>query len=267
MTITWADLEALAQAHLTPLLLRVVLALIIFIVGRQIARIVLRVIDRVMERSRLEVSLRKFFHDVAYAAMLVAVIVAALDTLGVETTAVIAVLGAMGLAIGLALQGSLSNFAAGVMLIALRPYKVGDLVAIDKYTGSVDAIKVFHTVLTTADYREVTIPNALIIAKPIENLTRLGRRRVDLVVCVAHSSDLRRVRDLLEQVVAADPRIQAAPATTIDIAEITDTSVKLHLRPWTSVESYAHVAADAMERIKDTMTAAALPFTVALAGT
>ncbi len=267
MDLTWADLESLADAHLVPLVLRVVIALIIFIAGRQVARLVLRVLDRIMERSRMDVSLRKFFGDVAYAVMLAAVIIAALDTLGVQTTAIIAMLGAAGLAIGLALQGSLSNFAAGVMLIVLRPYKVGDLVMIDKYLGRVDAIKVFHTVVVTADHREVTIPNAQIIAKPIENLSALGRRRVDLVVCVAQSSDLHRVRQLLEGVVLADQRIQQAPPPSIDIAEITDASVKLYLRPWTTVDNYARVAADTMERVKQTMEAAELKYTVALQGT
>jgi small conductance mechanosensitive channel len=264
MNITWADFEAFAQAHLVPLGLRIVVALVIFIAGRQIARIVLRALDRLMERSRMDVSLRKFLGDVAYAVLIVSVIIAALDTLGVKTTAVIAVLGAAGLAIGLALQGSLSNFAAGVMLIVLRPYKVGDLVMVGKYLGRVEAIKVFHTIIITADHREVTIPNAQVIAQPIENLTVLGRRRVDLVVSVAQSSDLHRVRQLLEGVVLADQRIQQAPPPTIDIAEITDASVKLYLRPWTSVENYTKVAADTMERIKDTMEAAQLKYTVAV---
>jgi small conductance mechanosensitive channel len=267
MYLTWADFEAFAEAHLAPLGLRIVVALIIFIAGRQISRIVLRALDRFMERSRMDVSLRKFIGDLAYAVLLVSVIIAALDTLGVKTTAVIAVLGAAGLAIGLALQGSLSNFAAGVMLIVLRPYKVGDLVAIDKYIGRVEAIKVFHTVLITSDHREVTVPNSLIIAKPIENLTVLGRRRVDLVVSVAQSSDLHRVRQLLEGVVLADQRIQQAPPPTIDIAEITDASVKLHLRPWTTVENYTKVSTDIMERIKETMEAAELKYTVAVAAT
>jgi len=267
MNITWADLEAFAQAHLVPLGLRLLVALIIFIAGRQIARIILRALDRFMERSNMDVSLRKFVGDLAYAVLLVSVIIAALDTLGVKTTAVIAVLGAAGLAIGLALQGSLSNFAAGVMLIVLRPYKIGDIVMIDKYMGRIEAIKVFHTVIITADNREVTIPNAQIIAKPIENLTVLGRRRVDLVVSVAQSSDLHRVRQLLEGVVLADQRIQHTPAPAIDIAEITDASVKLYLRPWTSVENYTKVAADTMERIKQTMEAAQLKYSVALAPT
>jgi|SRR5688572_17795080 len=267
MEITWADVEAFAEAHLVPLGLRIVVALIIFIAGRQISRILLRALDRFMERSRMDVSLRKFLGDLAYAVLLISVIIAALDTLGVKTTAVIAVLGAAGLAIGLALQGSLSNFAAGVMLIVLRPYKVGDLVMINKYMGRVEAIKVFHTVVVTGDHREVTIPNAQIIAQPIENLTVLGRRRVDLVVSVAQSSDLHRVRQLLEGIVLADQRIQQAPAPSIDIAEITDASIKLYLRPWTNVENYTKVAADTMERIKDTMEAAQLKYTVAMAPT
>src|SRR5687768_4511888 len=174
MDLTWADLESLADAHLVPLVLRVVIALIIVIAGRQVARLVLRVLDRIMERGRMDVSLRKFFGDVAYAVMLAAVIIAALDTLGVQTTAIIAMLGAAGLAIGLALQGSLSNFAAGVMLIVLRPYKVGDVVVIGKHLGRVDAIRVFHTLMITADHRQVIIPNGGIIAAPSENLTVLG---------------------------------------------------------------------------------------------
>lgn len=267
MTITWADVEAFADAHLAPLALRIVIALLILVVGRQVSRLVVWALERLMERSRIDASLRKFLCDLAYATLIVSVIIAALDTLGVETTAVIAVLGAMGLAVGLALQGSLSNFAAGVMLIVLRPYRVGDLVAIDKFTGRVEAIKVFHTVIITADHREVTIPNGQIIAKPIENLTSLGHRRVDLVVSVAQSSDLRRVRELLEGVVLADPRIRKTPAPTIEVAEITDTSVKLYLRPWTSVENYASVATDTMERVKETMEAAQLKYSVALQGT
>jgi small conductance mechanosensitive channel len=264
MHITWADFEAFAQAHLVPLALRILVALIIFIAGRQISRFILRALDRFMERSRMDVSLRKFIGDLAYAVLLVSVIIAALDTLGVKTTAVVAVLGAAGLAIGLALQGSLSNFAAGVMLIVLRPYKVGDLVGMRGYIGRVEAIKVFHTVVVTADHREVTIPNGQIIAHPIENLSTLGRRRVDLVVSVAQSSDLHRVRQLLEGIVLADKRIQQAPAPTIDIAEITDASVRLHLRPWTSVENYTKVATETMERIKQTMEAAELKYSVAL---
>lgn len=264
MQLSWDDVRHFAELHIVPLGLRLIVALIVFFIGRFLARAVVKGFQRVMERSKLDVSLRKFLSDLVYAVSLVAVVIAALDTLGVETTAVIAVLGAAGLAIGLALQGSLSNFAAGVMLIVLRPYKIGDLVTIGKYLGRVEAIKVFHTVLVTGDYREVTIPNGQIIIAPIENLTILGRRRVDLVVSVNQSTDLHRVRQLLESVVLADKRVQAAPPPTIDVAEITQESVKLYLRPWTTVEHFAQVQTDTMEKIKSTMESSGLKFSVAL---
>jgi len=265
MDVTAADLEAFARAHLIPLALDIVVALVIFVVGRQVAKVVGRGLDRIMERSRFDESVRKFLRDVAYAVMIVAVLIASLDAVGVRTTAVVAVLGAAGLAIGLALQGSLSNFAAGVMLIILRPYKVGDLVTIGKYLGKVDAIRVFQTIMITLDNREVTIPNGQIITQPIENLTVLGRRRVDLVVSVAQATEISQVRSLLESVIAADARIQQSPPPTIDIAEITDAGVKLHFRPWTSVENYSKVASDTMERIKAAMETAQLKYSVALA--
>jgi small conductance mechanosensitive channel len=264
MDFTVADFEAFARTHLLPLGLKLLVALAIFIVGRQLAKVILRTIDRMMERSDFDVSLRKFLGDVAYAVMLVAVVIAALDALGVQTTAVVAVLGAAGLAIGLALQGSLSNFAAGVMLIVLRPYKVGDLVAIGKYIGRVEVIRVFQTILITLDHRQVTIPNGQIIAQPIENLTTLGRRRLELIVSVGQATDLGEVRRLLESVLAADARIEQSPPATIDIAEITDTGVKLHMRPWTSVENYMKVASDTMEGVKSAMETAKLKYSVSL---
>ncbi len=264
MTLSLEYFQHLAEVYLLPFGLRIVIALTVFIAGRIVARALVRGFHKVMERSKIDISLRKFLGDLVYAIGLVAVVIASLDSLGIETTAVVAVIGAAGLAIGLALQGSLSNFAAGVMLIVLRPYKVGDLVTIGKYLGRVEAIKVFHTVLVTGDYREVTIPNAQIIAQPIENLTVLGRRRLDLVVSVNQASNLKEVRALLESVVVGDKRVATAPPPTIDVAEITDSAVKLHLRPWTTVEHFSQVATDTMEKIKATMESSGLKFSVTL---
>lgn len=256
--------EHIADVYLLPLGLRLLIAVLIFFIGRALARGLLRAFDRVMESSQLDVSLRKFLRDILYAIMLVAIVIAALDAVGVETTAVIAVLGAAGLAIGLALQGSLSNFAAGVMLIVLRPYKVGDLVVIGKYLGRIEVIKVFHTVLITEDNREITIPNGKVIAHEIENLTALGRRRVDLIVSILDVTDLARVKQLLESTVLADKRILAAPPPQIEVAEVTHTGVKLHLRPWTAGDTYEEVAAATMERVRDTLAASNMKFTVVL---
>ena len=264
MNETLEYLRHFGELYLLPLGLRLLLAALVFLLGRAIARALMRAFDRAVETSRLDVSLRKFLHDIVYAAMLVAVVIAALDIVGIETTAVIAVIGAAGLAIGLALQGSLSNFAAGVMLIVMRPYKITDLVVLGKYVGRVEAIKVFHTILITADYREVIIPNGQIIGHPIENLTTLGRRRVDFLVNVSDVSDLKRVKQLLADTVASDTRIAAAPPPVIDVAEITEGGVKLHVQPWTTIEHYHDVATETMERLRETMTGAGLRFTVLL---
>ena len=263
MTIHWSDVELFARTYLLPLGMNILLAIAIFIVGRWISRSVLRLLDKLMERGRVDVSLRKFLGDVAYAVLLVVTIIAALDTAGVKTTAVVAVLGAAGLAIGLALQGSLSNFAAGVMLIVLRPYKVGDQVTIGKYLGRVDAIRVFQTILITADNREITIPNGQIIAAPIENMTVLGRRRIDLVVTIPHPVDLPQVRKLLETAVTSDDRFEKA-MPSVQVAEVTDAGVKLWLRPWTRHDDYAEVSTAAMEKIRSTLEQANLKYSVAL---
>jgi len=221
-----AYIRGFTTEYLEPIGLRILVALSIFFFGRWIARALQRGLDRFMERGRVDVSLRKFLNSITYSVLLVAVAIASLDAMGIKTTAVVAVLGAAGLAVGLALQGSLSNFAAGVMLILLRPLKVGDVVVIGKYLGRIDAIKVFQTIMVTADNREITIPNGQIIAAPIENLSVLGRRRIDLVVTVTHgpTSELAAIKQILER-----------------------------------------VAADTMEKLKDSFGAAGVKYTVALA--
>jgi len=262
-------LREFSAEYLEPFGLRIILALVVFIVGRWIARALLRGLERVMERSNVDVSLRKFLHDVSYAILLVAIVIAALDTVGVKTTAVVAVLGAAGLAVGLALQGSLSNFAAGVMLIILRPYKINDLVVIGKYLGRVDAIKVFNTILITGDNREVTIPNGQIIAAPIENLTVLGRRRVDFVITMEHgpTSGLAAIKQVLERVAADDARVHKEPKASIDVAEITDANVKINFRPWVSAGDHGMVAAETMEKLQSQLASVSTKYTVALAPT
>jgi small conductance mechanosensitive channel len=263
MSITSDDLHAFADNYLLPFGMRVLVALAVFVLGRWVARMLTRVIDGVMARSHVDVSLRKFLGDVLYAAFVVVIIVASLDSLGVKTTAVVAALGAAGLAVGLALQGSLSNFAAGVMLIVLRPYKVNDLVTIGKYLGRVDAIKVFNTILITGDHREITIPNGQIITQPIENLTVLGRRRVDLVVTVNQVVDVAEIRAALLDAIR-DDRIHTEPAAEIAVAEVTEATTKLYVRPWTSSNDYGPVSTDAIVRIKRALEAKNLKFAIAM---
>src|SRR5258705_2198479 len=222
MDLTWDDVGAFAEKWVLPIAIRLLIALSIFYIGRAVARLLVKTAQRVMDRSQLDVALLKFLSDLIYAVLRVAVVTAALDTVGIETTAVIAVLGAAGLAIGLALQGSLSNFAAGVMIIVLRPYKVGDTVVIGKYSGRVEAIKVFHTVVITVDHREIIIPNGKIIADPIETGTALGTRRIDIKVSVPHGTNLHDARQWLEAAARTDTRVHATPPPAVDLAEVTE---------------------------------------------
>jgi small conductance mechanosensitive channel len=256
MTVSLDDVRHFAETYVLPFGVKLLMGVAIFVIGRWMSRLILRGFDRVLERSRVDVSLRKFLGDMAYAALFVVVVLAALDTIGVKTTALIAVLGGAALAVGLALQGSLSNFAAGVMLIVLRPYKVNDWVTIGKYTGRVDAIRVFNTVLITGDSREITIPNGQIIGQPIENLSVLGQRRVDLIVNVPPATDLGALRRVLMDVLTKDTRIATTPPITIDVGEITEGGVKLLLRPWTTASDHFRVMVEIMERAQQAMIAA-----------
>jgi small conductance mechanosensitive channel len=262
--LTVDSVQSFARSYLLPLGTKIIIAILVFFIGRWLARLLVRGLARLMDRSSVDVSLAKFLSDVLYAVLLVAVVTASLDTVGIHTTAVVAVLGAAGLAIGLALQGSLSNFAAGVMLIVLRPYRVGDQVVIGKHVGRVDAIKIFHTFLVCDDNREVIIPNGQIIAAPIENMTTRGTRRVDLAVSIASSADVRQTRQLLEAVLLSDRRVLPTPRPTVDLVEVTEIATKLVMRPWTVTDDFRELVPDLIERVRDTLEAQQLKFSIQL---
>lgn len=267
MNVTWPQLRDYAEQHLLPLAGQVGLAVAMFVIGRWVARLLVRGVSTMMERGDMDVSLRKFLGDVLYAILLVAVVTVTLDTVGIHTTAVVAVIGAAGLAVGLALQGSLSNFAAGVMIIVLRHYRVGDVVVIGKYTGKVEAIKVFHTVLVTSDNRQVLIPNGQVITGPIENLTVLGRRRIDVRVEVAPGANLHQVIELVEGAVLADDRIHAKPAPKLELAEIARDKLVLHMRPWTDADDQGAVSTALLERAGTALAGAGVEHAIAIVGT
>lgn len=270
LPLSFADARALFDEYVVPFVIHLALALLIFWFGRMVVRMLARGFDRVLERGKVDVSLRKFLGDIVYSAMLVAVAIPSLDMLGVKTTALVAVLGAAGLAIGLALQGALSHFAAGVLLIVLRPYKVGDVVKLGVLAGRVDAIRVFSTVIITPNNHEISIPNAQVIAQPIENYTARGTRRIELVIGIAAraeiadpSATLVRVRALVADALAADARILAAPAPAVDLAGGSDVGFRLIARPWVAAEHYADVVAATIDRLRAALGGAGLVFTIA----
>jgi small conductance mechanosensitive channel len=230
--------------------IRIAIALAIFVVGRWIASLVTKMVKRAMAKANVEETLLKFLGNLIYYVLLVAVVIATINQLGIQTTSLLAVLGAAGLAVGLALQGSLSNFAAGVMIVGFRPYKVGDFIEAGGVNGVVEAVQIFTTVMRTGDNKKIIVPNSQIMAGEITNFSANPTRRVDLVAGCGYDDDLDKVRGVLEDILAKDERILPDPAPTIAVSELADSSVNFVVRPWVNSGDYWGVYFDVTEQIK-----------------
>jgi len=230
--------------------LQVLAAVIIIVVGRWVARLVTNMVGRLMRRSHVEETLTKFVENLCFIGLLTFVIIAALNTLGIETASLAVVIGAAGLAIGLALQGSLANFAAGVILIIFKPFKVGDYIEAGGKAGSVQEIQIFNTILNSPDNIRIIIPNSQVTGSSISNYTTTGKRRLDLVVRVSYESDLKQAKQLLQEIVGADSRVLPEPAPTVAVAELGDSSVNFVVRPWVNTGDYWDLKFDLTEKIK-----------------
>ncbi len=231
--------------------LKLIAAIVVFLIGKMVANWVKKLVARVMNKSGLDPIIVGFSSSIAYIAMMAFVIVAALGQLGIQTTSFIAILGAAGLAIGLALQGSLANFAAGFLMIIFRPFKVGDYIEGGGVSGTVQAIHIFTTTLTTPDNKTIIVPNANIGNNNITNYSTQATRRVDLTVGVAYDADLREVRSILEDIVSKDERILKDPAHQIAVSELADNSVNFVFRLWVTSADYWDVFFDANETVKN----------------
>ncbi len=248
--------------YLIPWSIKIVSALLIFIIGRWIAKAIVRFVEKLMMRSKLDAMLVAFIGNIAYVLLLAVVILATLEQLGVETTSALAILGAAGLAIGLALQSSLSNFAAGVMLIMFRPFKVGDYVEAAGNAGIVESIAIFSTVMRTGDNREVTIPNGQIYGSTIINYSARETRRIDMIFSIGYDDDIRKAKSIIEEVLNAEERILEEPAPTIMLMELGASSVDIAVRPWVKSSDYWNVRAFLLEEIKTRFDASgiSIPF-------
>jgi small conductance mechanosensitive channel len=231
--------------------LKVIAAVAIFIIGRWVAMLVRRIVRRVMERARVESIITGFVSSIAYIALLAFVVIAALGTLGIQTTSFIAILGAAGLAIGLALQGSLANFAAGFLMIIFRPFKVGNFIEGAGVAGIVEEIQIFTTTLKTPDNKIIIVPNAKLAGDNITNYSALETRRVDMTVGVAYDADLSHVKKVLNDIISQDNRILAEPASQVVVTELADSSVNFVVRVWTQTADYWGVKCDMTETIKN----------------
>lgn len=229
---------------------RIIAALAIFVVGRWVAKFLKRLIEKMMARGHVDQTLISFVANLSYIAMLAFVIIAALGKLGIQTASFIAILGAAGLAIGLALQGSLANFAAGVLMIIFRPFKVGDFIDAAGVTGTVEKIEVFTTTLKTPDNKIIIIPNANVSADNITNITANPTRRIDFVFGVGYDDDIDKVKQIIQEVLATDDRILKDPPATIGLVELADSSVNFTVRPWVNTGDYWSVYFDINEKMK-----------------
>jgi len=227
-----------------------VTAIAIFLIGRIVVRFLTRGMRKIMEQQDVDKTLVSFASNFVGMVLLAFVIIAAIGALGVQTTSFIAVLGAAGLAIGLALQGSLSNFASGVLIVLFRPYKVGDWIEAAGVSGSVEEVQILTTVLKTGDNKQVIVPNSQIMNSIITNYSANDTRRIDMIVGVSYDDDLDQVRKTLEELVAADDRVLDDPACTIAVSELADSSVNFIVRPWTATADYWGLKLDLTEAIK-----------------
>jgi len=225
-------------------------AIAIFIIGKWIAKLITNGIKKALEKSNTDITLIKFLGDLSYFGLLILVIIAALGTLGVDTTSFAAIIAAAGLAVGFALQQNVSNFGAGIVILFLRPFKVGDFVEAGGATGVIDAIGIFNTTLKTGDNKIVIVPNSNIIGNNIVNYSREAIRRIDLVIGVGYEDDLKLVKETLQEIVNSDERILKDPAPAVALGELADSSVNFNVRPWVKSEDYWAVRSDLLERIK-----------------
>jgi len=230
--------------------LSIVTALLVFVIGKWVCSIVKNVAAKVMVRSKVEATLVDFLSSILYWLLYMMVVIAALGQLGVKTGSFVAVVGAAGLAVGLALQGSLSNFASGVMIMIFRPFKVGHFIDAGGVAGVVKEIQIFNTVLTSGDNKVIFVPNSGITNGSITNFSAMDTRRVDLVFGVGYDDNLDEVKKMIEDVISSDERVLKDPAPTIAVGELGDNSVNFFIRPWTKTEDYWGVYFSLTENLK-----------------
>ncbi|EFH73871.1 MULTISPECIES: small-conductance mechanosensitive channel MscS [Vibrio] len=233
----------------------VISAILILFIGNLVVKGVAGSVANVLKKKEMDKAVVEFIHGLVRYTLFIIVLIAALSRIGVQTASVVAVIGAAGLAVGLALQGSLSNFAAGVLIVAFRPFKSGDYVEIGGVAGSVDSIQIFQTVLKSPDNKMVVVPNSAVIGGAITNYSRHETRRVDMVIGVSYKSDLQKTKRVLRETLEKDPRILKDPDMTIGVLTLADSSINFVVRPWCKTSDYWAVYFDSMQAIKEALDA------------
>ncbi len=247
----WATVQQMVATHA----LKVVAGLAILLFGWLLAKLIRAITEKILLRSKIEPTVVSFVKHLTYYTLLAFVLVAALNQFGVQTASMIAVMGAAGLAVGLALQGALSNFAAGILLIIFRPFRVGDFVSGGGVQGTVTEIGILTSELDSVDNRKLVVPNAKMMGDSIINFTCNGTRRVDLVVGVSYETNLARAREVILDVMRSDQRVLESPEPSVGVLELADSSVNLAVRPWTAAANYWDVYFGMLEAVKNRLDA------------
>ncbi|MBW2431215.1 MAG: mechanosensitive ion channel [Deltaproteobacteria bacterium] len=250
MEMGLSNLLAKVYELLTVYGMRVVAAIVILVVGRWVALGLAKFIKRLMLKSKVDETLVSFVRNLSYIALLAFVVIAALNQLGIQTASFIAVLGAAGLAIGLALQGSLGNFAAGVLMIIFKPFKVGDFIEGAGVGGTVEKIEIFTTQLKSPDNKTIIVPNAKLTGDNIINYTVKGTRRVDFVFGIGYDDDIDKARSIIKEIIDQDDRVLKDQEPVIVVSELADSSVNFAVRAWTSADDYWSFYFDTTEKVK-----------------
>jgi len=239
---------------------RILAAVLIYLIGWWITRQIRKGFVRVLLKRGWDGILTRFIGNVAQVTLLMVIIIAALDTLGMQTSSLLAVLGAAGLAIGLALKDSLGNLASGVMLVGLRPFREGDYVEVADIGGTVTHVQLFNTTLVTADNRRIIVPNSQVTGNIITNYTALSMRRIDLVIGVSYSDDLKVAENTIREILIGHEKVLAEPAPVILLLELADSSINFAARPWVNKDDYWSVRSELLHRLKTGLEAAGCHF-------
>lgn len=229
---------------------KVLLAIITWFIGRIIIRNLLKLVEKIMDQREMDASLKPFLKSLLNALLFTALIITVASMVGIETTSFVAILGAAGLAIGLALQGSLSNFAGGVLILILKPFKVGDLIEVGGHLGHVQSILIFNTILTTLDNKTAILANGKIMNGDIINYSTLGKLRVDLVAGIGYGEDIKKAKEVIMKVMQDHPKVLKEPAPSVNVLELADSSVNFAVRPYSTTEDYWDVYFDITEGVK-----------------
>jgi small conductance mechanosensitive channel len=253
--------DALAKQGLA-LFWKLLAAFVILFAGHWFSKVAVLLVERALIKTKLDTTLRKFFCRALHGFLLLVVVVAVLDIFDVQTASLVAVLGTVGLAVGLALQGSLSNFAAGVLLVVLRPFKVDDSIEVGAIAGTVEEIGVFSALLRTGDNRTIVVPNSTFIGQAVTNLSSKPVRRIDLSVGVSYGDDLRVAKEIALRVLAEDSRVLHEPAPLVVVGELGDNAVTLYVRPWVKNADYWDTRWSLLEKLKVALEAGgcSIPF-------